>query len=160
MKSLALFALSAIATAVMAATPVADPQIFINGSSTQAVSIGGATVTNKAGADTDAHQNLASNSGNVTVNGRSSQTVGIGPQALIRNEASGDDAYAVQDLASNVGLVTINGSSTQMVSVVSGAVTNEAAGRDAKAVQNLASNNACFTCQKAPTERHEGHWGH
>jgi hypothetical protein len=160
MKSLAILALSALATAVMATTPTPDPQITINGASTQAVYLTGAMVSNKAEENTEAHQNLASNSGNVLINGHSTQTVGAGPFAVIRNTAEGDGAYAVQDLASNVGNVTVNGSSMQMVSVIAGSVTNEADGRNSKAVQNLASNNACFTCQKAATPPSDGHGDH
>lgn len=160
MKSLAILALSAIATAVMATTPTPDPDITINGSSLQVVNLSGAIVTNKAEQDTEAHQNLASNSGNVTINGHSAQTVSADRMSFIRNEAEGYGAYAVQDLASNVGKVTINGSSTQLVSMYGASVSNEADGRNAKAVQNLASNNACFTCQKAATPTDGGHDDH
>jgi hypothetical protein len=147
MKSLAFFALSAIATAAMAASPVAD-EIVINGRSTQTTSMASSNASNTANADTTALQNLASNSGDITIRGggSSSQTVNARTGSNVFNTATGADAYANQNLSSNHGHVTISAASTQLTDLTSSLVANSANGRDAKAVQNVSSNNSCMGC--------------
>ena len=147
MKTLAFFALSLVASAAMATSPVGPGAIEINGTSNQQTSISGAIVSNKAdGADAQAQQNLASNVGKVKVN-TSNQTVTVQAGALLSNFA-GNDAVAQQSLSSNVGDVTVAGVSTQNTIVGPlAAVLNSSYGRDALAVQNISSNNACFTCK-------------
>jgi hypothetical protein len=149
MKSIAFLALSALATAAMALGPTPDAEIVISGTSVQTVSLTGAMVSNTANEYTEARQNLASNAGNVTISGASSQGVAAGALSFITNLADGDDAYASQNLSSNIGNVTVSGSSTQWTSLAMSSVVNKADGKDSVAVQNLATNNSCFTCQKA-----------
>ncbi|NPC55752.1 hypothetical protein [Caenimonas soli] len=145
MKSLALFALSVVATAAMAVEP-AD-EIVINGNSTQAVSLTLSAVSNTANENTTALQNLASNSGNVRVRagGNSTQAV-VGVGSYVTNSADGYQAFANQNLSSNMGDVTIGGDSVQITSLLISSVTNTADGAHSKAVQNIASNNSCFGC--------------
>lgn len=155
MKSLAFFALSAIATAAMATQPVSTPTLKISGTSVQVASVNGGNVTNTAKDYAYANQNIASNKGGVEIKGTSSQTA-ILTQANVTNDARSAGDVAVQSLASNVGDVTVDksywltGNSTQTVYVTNGSMTNEAdsgAGcygsncRDAAlAYQNAASN--------------------
>jgi hypothetical protein len=150
MKSLAFLALSAVATAAMAGPP---DEIVINGDSLQAVALSTSFVINSASANNMALQNLASNSGNVTVrnSGESNQFV-VGTGSIVYNSASGADAYANQNLSSNMGDVTIGGTSTQLTFLARSGVFNVADGRDSKAIQNIASNNSCFGCP----DRHNG----
>jgi hypothetical protein len=145
MKKLALFALSVVATAAMAAGPAPESEIKISGYSEQAASISNAKVSNDAyGAQAQAQQNLASNAGNVTIKGSSYQSVTVDGGA-VTNKAY-DYTVAQQNLSSNIGEVEITGTSRQTTVARNAYITNEAYGRDAKAVQNIASNNACFVC--------------
>ena len=146
MKTLAFLALSAIASAAMAVTPD-TPEIVINGESTQLASLSLTAVSNTAGPDNTALQNLASNAGNVTIrnSGVSVQSVDA-RLGFVKNEAKGSDAYANQNLSSNMGDVTIGGTSYQFTTLAGALVSNLADGRDSKAVQNIASNNACVHC--------------
>ena len=102
------------------------------------------------GSKSEAFQNLASNTGNVTISGNSTQTV-TGFGGNLTNTASGSEAYASQNLSSNVGEVTIIGNSSQFTSMINSSVNNLSSGSNSKAVQNIASNNACFTCQPTKT---------
>jgi hypothetical protein len=146
MKTLAFFALSVIATAAMAVTPVADT-ITINGQSTQITVLGSSGVSNTAKQNTSALQNLASNSGNVTVNGGAKSTqVVVAKDSGFVNRARGQDAFANQNVSSNMGDVTIGGNSLQLTAVHNAGVINTADGRNAKAVQNIASNDSCSGC--------------
>jgi hypothetical protein len=156
MKSLAFFALSAIASAAMAVTPV-DPAISISGTSNQSASLVGTAVSNTANTNDTAQQNLASNAGNVTISGTSNQSVTSAGGVVSNTATGGNDAYASQNLSSNMGNVTIAGHSSQSTSLTLAAVTNLASGASSKAVQNIASNNACVTCQSAPASSGP-HW--
>jgi hypothetical protein len=152
MKTLAFIALSVVATAAMATGPVpSSPEIIITGNSTQMASLTSVAVNNNStGAKSEAYQNLASNTGNVTIGGTSVQTV-TGFGGNVTNTASGSEAYASQNLSSNVGEVTISGHSTQFTAMMNASVNNLSSGSNSKAVQNIASNNACFTCQPTKT---------
>lgn len=150
MKSLAFFALSVIASAAMAAGPAPAPEISITGNSVQSVSLIGANVNNKStGSKSEAIQNLASNAGNVTIDGDSKQTVNAGMGSSVSNESLGSDTFASQNLSSNLGNVKIDGYSEQHTSLAFSTLSNLASGVNSKAVQNVASNNACVSC--APT---------
>lgn len=155
MKKLALFALSVIATAAMAAGPTPPSEIVITGNSYQSVSLSNSGASNTAnGADALAQQNLASNAGNVTIGGTSWQTV-YGQSSHVSNWAD-SNAVAQQNLSSNVGDVTIGGFSSQSTSLYDSYVSNAAYGKGATAVQNIASNNACFACTTTGFKDHGG----
>ena len=161
MKSLALFALSAISTAAMATTPTPPSGIRIDGTSTQTVSVSGGNVKNDATSYSFANQNIASNKGHVTVLGSSSQTSNL-TNSDVTNEAKHAGDVAMQNLASNVGSVSVDGkiqlfppkwiagTSEQTANVSGSTVKNEANGSQgcngnncndaALAYQNLASN--------------------
>jgi hypothetical protein len=154
MKQLVLFALSAIATAAMAAGPAPASEILISGTSYQIASISGTSVRNEAyGAEAQAQQNLASNAGDVSISGNSLQAV-VANGGSVYNRANANTT-ASQNLSSNVGEVTISGTSVQLTVLDRASIYNEAMGRDAKAVQNIASNNSCFVCGE--TTRGGGH---
>lgn len=150
MKSLAFIALSVIASAAMAGGPVptsSNPEIKITGNSTQTVSMSAAHASNKAtGTDSQAIQNLASNAGDVTIGGNSTQSMTANFGSSVTNEASGLDAYASQNVSSNLGDVTITGNSTQTTTLNLATLSNLASAHNSKAVQNVASNNACVSC--------------
>ena len=159
MKTLSFLALSALASTAMAGvvTVASTPDITINGTSTQSASLTSMSVNNHStGSNSEAFQNLASNTGNVTINGGGSSTQSVyGYGGSLTNTASGSQAYASQNLSSNVGDVTINGSSSQYTTMMNSHVANLSSGSNSKAVQNIASNNACFTCQ--PTKPSSPH---
>ena len=162
MKSLAFFALSAIATAAMAgpvAAPPAMGTISITGTSSQTLVVNGGSVKNTANDYTYANQNIASNKGNATISGISTQSSTL-TGATVTNEAVKGGDVAVQNLASNVGNTTvgpltgsfplIKGTSTQTANVSDATVENKAQGQAgcrgfdcdnaAIAYQNVASN--------------------
>jgi hypothetical protein len=146
MKKLALFALSIVATAAMAAGPAPESEIKISGYSEQAASISNADVSNNAyGAQAQAQQNLASNVGDISIKGDSHQSVTVNGGA-VTNKAY-DYTVAQQNLSSNIGEVEITGTSYQTTVARNSYISNEAWGRDAMAVQNIASNNSCFVCE-------------
>lgn len=161
MKSLAFIALSVIASAVMAAGPApssSNPEIKITGNSTQTVSMSAAHANNKAsGTDSQALQNLASNAGDVTIGGNSTQSMTATWGSSVLNESSGTDSYASQNVSSNLGDVAITGNSTQTTTLAYSTLSNLAAGTNSKAVQNVASNNACVSC--LPSNHGGGGWG-
>lgn len=161
MKSLAFIALGVIASSAMAFGPVpptsSGPAISITGNSTQTVSLTSAFVSNKStGSKSEAIQNLASNSGDVTISGNSTQSVNANMGSSISNEATGSDAYASQNVSSNLGDVTIGGNSTQSTTLMFASLSNLSSGSNSKAVQNVASNNACFTCAPGATAHNSG----
>ena len=158
MKTLAFSALSLLASAAMATTPVGYPDISITGNSTQSVSLTSvAASNNSSGSKSEAFQNMATNTGNVTVSGNSTQSV-TGTGGSISNSATGSDAYASQNLSTNLGEVTIGGNSSQYTYLASASVSNLSSGSNSKAVQNVASNNACFICQ--PTKPSTPPWSY
>jgi hypothetical protein len=130
MKKLALFALSVVATAAMAAGPAPESEIKISGYSEQSASLTNVAVSNEAyGAQAQAQQNLASNVGDINIKGSSYQSV----------TANGG---AVTNYASDY---TVTSFQTTMLK--NAYVSNYAYGKDAMAVQNIASNNSCFVCE-------------
>ena len=158
MKSLAILALTVVATAAMAGPKHSDdPAIVISGTSVQAAVLGHSLVGNIAGPDAEAIQNVASNAGEVTVGGRSFQAV-AGFGSFVGNLAFGHDAYASQNVSSNLGDVTIyqGGSSTQITGLFGSGLLNLALGEDSRAIQNVASNNACVSCQPSKGGWHDG----
>lgn len=162
MKSLAILALSAIATAAMAAGQTGPTTLSISGSSTQIASVNGGYLKNTANSKTYANQNVSSNKGGADIEGTSKQTT-ILTNAHVSNEAKSAGDVAVQNLASNVGDVTVDqskhfwvkGKSEQEVHVTNASLTNEANsssgcyGSDCKdtaiAYQNAASNMGDIT---------------
>ena len=144
MKKLAFFAMSLIATAVMAAGPVSPASITIHssGTSEQTASITGGAVMNTSKANNDALQNVASNSGKIDVKGTSKQTATFN-DSDVTNLAKNRDDFANQNISSNAGQVLIDGGgkSTQLTNVRHSDVTNMASGGGADALQNLSSNN-------------------
>ena len=162
MKSLAILALSAIATAAMAAGQTGPTTLSISGSSTQIASVNGGYLKNTANSKTYANQNVSSNKGGAQIEGTSKQTT-ILTNAHVSNEAKSAGDVAVQNLASNVGDVTVEqskhfwvkGKSEQEVHVTNASLTNEANsssgcyGSDCKdtaiAYQNAASNMGDIT---------------
>lgn len=147
MKTLAIFALSTIATAAFAAEVVGPSStITISGNSTQVAHVNGGYATNIANAKTYANQNVASNKGNVDISGTSAQTAML-YNSHVTNEAKSAGDVAVQNLASNVGHVdvskaqqgpskgnekgfpnghSIQGNSEQFVNMNGGSMVNEA----------------------------------
>lgn len=175
MKSLAFLALSAVATAAMAASATDPNQLTISGTSTQTASVSGGFVTNTANSYSYANQNIASNKGGVNIDGTSTQASTL-TNSLVTNEAKHEGDVAVQNLASNVGNVTVGsdgnsskmghnpgggngpsvkGVSTQTANVTGSTVMNVANGDSgcrgfncedaALAYQNLASNMGTIT---------------
>lgn len=162
MKSLAIFALSAIASAsALAVTP-----IDINGTLTQTTTVGSAAaVTNTAQPNSTAIQNVSSNKGQVTLASAAhltqTSTLGGSTAVTVKNEAKNAGDIAVQNISSNYGtpgaMVDIqSGTTTQTTNVTGGSsLTNTAEGggsnsnqqchgddcKDgAQAVQNVSSN--------------------
>lgn len=91
-----------------------------------------------------AYQNAASNMGEISITGKSTQSVGISGNAYASNQALGKNTVAVQNLSSNYGEVIISGTSIQSTSVSNGAVlANLATGDYARAYQNFATNDSC-----------------
>ena len=157
MKKLALFTLTALASAAALADPasLAAAKIEISGTSIQHTGVDrGATVSNTANAYATAVQNLSSNKGDITIAGRSEQTTEVNYGGRVMNMATNPGDVAVQSLASNVGKVEVKkGGSSKQEANISGSVTNTAAGagsvggcngvdcKDAAlAVQSLSSN--------------------
>lgn len=167
MKSLAFLALSAIATAAMAAGPSSVPTLTISGTSTQVASVNGGALKNTAQSYAYANQNVASNKGGVDIKGNSEQTATL-TGATVTNEAKSAGDVAVQNLASNAGDVTIDksqwltGKSKQTVTITSSSMTNEANGNSgcygsncsdaALAYQNAASNMGDITIGGTSTQ--------
>ena len=162
MKLLALFALSAFATAAMAASPTTVNEIKIDGTSNQTASVTGQSIVlNLSTAGTYANQNLASNKGKVEIkkNAQSDQTATV-TNGLVVNAALAAGDVAVQSLASNVGNVEIGGKSTQKATV-NGAMINIAAGdgcgtdcdpkKPAVAYQNASTNMGKVTVASCAT---------
>ena len=138
MKSIAFFALTALASTAFAAGP---SNMVLNGPSTQKTYQANTNVYNVSNADTQAVQNVSSNTAGVsiTAGGVSNQTSNL-TNSTVPNYANQKDALARQNLASNNGEVTINAKSDQTVYAKNAYVENKADGTDAKAVQNIASN--------------------
>lgn len=108
-------------------------------------------VRNQADGDAAvAQQNVSSNSGNVTIDGGTSEQLTIGVHSDVSNRALGANSMASQNLSSNVGQVTIKGLSTQVTALL-GSYVGNVAHTNATAVQNLASNNGCVTCGTGTT---------
>ncbi|MFV0679615.1 hypothetical protein [Ottowia sp.] len=159
MKSLAFFALSAIATAAMATGPAPAAKLTISGISTQLATVnGGSNVTNTANSYTYANQNIASNKGSVDIKGKSEQSAVI-TDSQVTNTAVNKGDVAVQNVASNAGEVSvekpsgffaIGGKSEQEATIKGSSLINEADGSSAcggwncddaaLAYQNAASN--------------------
>jgi hypothetical protein len=155
MKTLVISALSIFASAAMATGPAPSPEIMINGTSNQTVSLTSSSVGNtSSGTNSEAIQNLASNAGTVTINGTSNQTVSASG-SNVTNWANGSDAYASQNISSNLGEVSVN-NQNQTTSLAGSNVANSSTGSHSKAVQNVASNNACFTCLPGSTAQQSG----
>ncbi len=151
MKKLAIIASAAFATFAFAGGYSGggdEPQITINGKSTQTVTATSSTFKNKAEEYAYAVQNVSSNGGNVTIDGTSIQSTSAADNSMVHNHAAGYAAYAAQNLASNTGNVDIGkgASSTQRVALRNSIVDNYASAHS-KAVQNLATNNGCSACQ-------------
>jgi hypothetical protein len=102
-----------------------------------------------------AQQNVSSNSGNVTIDGGSSDQLTIGAASDISNRALGANSMASQNVSSNVGQVTIRGASTQVTALL-GSYVGNVAHANSMAVQNLASNNGCVTCDGGTTVGGQG----
>ena len=163
MKKLAILASAILATSAFAQSSERGggsgsscsecPEIVIDGTSFQAVAATSSLFMNAASGDNAyAHQNVSSNSGNVTVeNGANSVQLTAARGSVVANLALGEDAYASQNISSNIGNVTIDGNSWQITALNRSGVVN-VAGEKTKAVQNLASNNGCSACK--PSESH------
>lgn len=158
MKKLAIIAFATLSTAAFAQSTelVSEsggscsdcPEIVIDGSSIQGVAATSSVFLNAAtGRDAYAHQNVSSNSGNVTVaNGAESVQLTAARGSVVANLAVGENAYASQNISSNIGHVAINGTSWQLTALDNSGVLN-LADANTRAIQNLATNNGCSTCQ-------------
>lgn len=159
MKSLALFALSAIASA----SALAVTQIDINGELSQTTTVGSnAQVSNTAQPNSTAIQNVSSNKGQIYVGAKLTQTSTLGGSTAVtvKNEAKNAGDIAVQNISSNYGTqyasVDIRGTTSQSTNITgSSSLTNTAEGGGtnmnqqcgqndcqdgAQAVQNVSSN--------------------
>lgn len=172
MKSLAFFALTAVATAAMATGNAPMGVITISGTSAQTVTVNGGNVKNTANDYTYANQNIASNKGGITISGKSMQTSSL-QNSDVTNEAKLNGDVAVQNLASNVGNVKVEGpykaspivkgSSSQTANVTDSTVRNVAKGEEscfgfncrdaALAYQNLSSNMGDITISGSSVQR-------
>ncbi len=158
MKKFAIIAFATLSTAAFAQSTelVSEssgscsdcPEIVIDGSSIQGVAATSSVFLNAAtGRDAYAHQNVSSNSGNVTVaNGAESVQLTAARGSVVANLAMGENAYASQNVSSNIGHVAINGTSWQLTALDNSGVLN-LADTNTRAIQNLATNNGCSTCQ-------------
>lgn len=156
MKKLAILASAILATSAFATGGGSGggsscsecPEIVIDGNSFQAVAATSSLFMNAASGDNAyAHQNVSSNSGNVTVeNGANSVQLTAARGSVVANLALGEDAYASQNVSSNIGNVTIDGNSWQITALNRSGVVNVAT-EGTKAVQNIASNNGCSACK-------------
>lgn len=163
MKKLVLIALSLVASAAFAGdedrngggnnTPTPPPtttscatcpEINIKAPSVQITSLSHTAVTNKAEDGGYARQNLASNSGNVTITAASMQVVAA-EGSFIANMADGAKALATQNLATNLGKVNVNAPQLQVVLARKSFIGNYA-NANSTAVQNISTNNGCATC--------------
>ena len=162
MKSLAIFTLSAFASAAALAL-TSTPVISITGQLDQSTSVAsGAQVHNTAQANATAMQNVSSNKGYVSIGGsRLEQSTWVNDSAQINNEAKQSGDIAVQNVSSNYGtkdddvkFTSSSGSSYQRTTLSGNArLNNEADGAGsssgcgnndcldgAQAVQNVSSN--------------------
>ena len=159
MKKLVVIALSLVASAAFANgggggggyTPpptttscATCPQIDINAPSVQITSLSHSAAANKAVDGGYARQNLASNSGNVVIDGASVQVVAV-KGTFIGNMADGTKALATQNLATNLGKVNVNAPQLQVVAARHSFFGNYA-NANSTAVQNISTNNGCATC--------------
>lgn len=152
MKKIAMLTLSLIATAAMAGGgysgrllgPTAAAKVEINAPSVQVTSLGDSGLGNTAEGGGVAAQNLASNTGQVTVNGSQLQVVATNGSG-VWNQAQGRNAVAVSNLASNYGNVSVNNASIQVVAAHRSSIANLAKA-GSTAVQNVSTNNGCATC--------------
>ncbi|WP_144445423.1 hypothetical protein [Comamonas sp. 26] len=134
-----------------------DKSIHFTGTSNQTANVVGATLKNEANSSSNscsgpdcrdgalAYQNAASNMGEVSISGISTQVVGIsGSGTTVSNTAKGANTVAVQNMSSNYGKVNISGNSSQTTSIYGASiVANLANGAFAHAYQNIASNDSC-----------------
>ena len=166
MKKLAIIAFAALSTAAFATGQGNNdsggnscsecPEIVIDGTSFQAVAATSSIFMNVAeGDDSYAHQNVSSNSGNVTVEGGGeSVQLTAARKSVVANFAVGGDAYASQNLSSNIGNVTIgSGANSWQITALNQSGVINVAHEDTRAIQNLASNNGCSTCQPSGSYR-------
>lgn len=158
MKTLAFFALTAVASAAALANPPSSgPKIEINGTSSQTVTVNSrSSAHNHAEAYASAIQNLSSNRGAITVGAgaTSTQETTLSNGANVSNHAWNPGDLAIQNVSSNYGGVQIqpNASSYQNTWMSGGSLSNTASGggssdcRDvdckdaARAMQNVSSN--------------------
>ena len=167
MKALALFALTAVASATaFAAGPSPAAKILITGDSSQSTSVAkGATVSNQANAYATAVQNLSSNKEDVTIAGSSTQETHVLPGGKVTNKAWNPGDIALQSVASNMGKVEIKkGAKSVQSASIAGTLSNDAIGagssgdcgvdcKDAAlAVQSVSSNVGNVTIQGESTQ--------
>jgi hypothetical protein len=146
MKKLSILALALVASSAFAVTPT---DVVINSTSIQAAFFDGTSVANKvSGRDNIGQQNLASNAGDITINGAGQLQVVAARDGSIWNTVSGRDNVGSQNLSSNVGIVKVNGTSVQITASDNSYISNTVSGRDNVGTQNIASNNSCATCVK------------
>jgi len=150
MKKIAIIALSLISAAAFAqpterhgSNGPTGPEIKINAPSVQITSLSHSSLQNGSSGTAAARQNVASNTGNVTIDALSLQVASISNSA-VSNSAS-DNAAATQNLASNMGKVNVGGAQLQLVAARNSYIGNTASG-GSSAVQNVSSNNGCQVC--------------
>ena len=131
MKALALFTLTAVASAsVLAAGSSPAAKIVISGDSSQSTSVAKeATVSNQANAYATAVQNLSSNKGDITIAGDSKQSTTVKAGGNVSNKAWNPGDIALQSVASNVGKVEVKkGASSTQSATIAGTLSNDAMG--------------------------------
>ncbi len=163
MKAFSIFAMSLLAASAAMATGnnnggnnnpppttqacVTCPEINIQAPLAQTTTAVNSTIHNSADQGATARQNLASNSGNVDIKAKTSQSV-YADTSTVWNEASGNSSsMATQNLSTNIGKVIVNGKLDQVTALYSSHAVNIAK-NGAVATQNISTNNGCSVCNK------------
>ena len=126
---------------------VTCPEINVKAPLLQSTNATFSGLKNEASDGATARQNIASNTGNVNINGATTQSVTISNSG-ISNEAYGNsNSLATQNIATNIGKVNVDHRLEQYATIASSGVANVARGGSV-ATQNISTNNGCSVCNK------------
>ena len=107
---------------------------------------GSSSSANASGTESQATNNMSSNTYGVLIQAASNQTTDLDYTTVLA-QASGSGSSASNNLASNIGAVGVGATQTQYVKASHASITARASGSSSTAVQNFSSNNACLQCQ-------------
>ncbi|GAB1384820.1 MAG TPA: hypothetical protein PK214_08400 [Ottowia sp.] len=107
---------------------------------------GSSSSANASGTESQATNNMSSNTYGVLIKAASTQTTDLSGTHVLA-EASGYQSSASNNLASNIGAVGVGATQSQYVKATLSNISAKASGSGATAVQNFSSNNACLSCQ-------------